>query len=703
MKKKQICLMMLWMIVASVSAKDFYASPDGKDSNPGTKSKPFATLEKARDAVRQMQPHKEAVNVYIRGGVYFRDKTFVLTEKDSGTEKCPIVYQSFQNEEVIISGGRIIEGWQKGDDGVWKTHLPDVEKGKLFFRQLFIDGKRAIRARFPNVGDEMLKLEEIFDYNPLSLEQKYTVDQNFPSANLEGRDAELVQLHFWSMARQRIKSSQGRSIITSYPAGCVGHYLTSPFKGNPLFLEHAPEFLDQPGEWYLNRDTGWLYYQAAPGENPNDRRFVVPVVEKLIELKGQKNSPIQYVFFKGIAFAHAAWELPFMGYNGLQAGVHGTKYLEEPMFMLPLAIHLEYAQNCQFEMCRLKHTGASGLGLGAGCRENKILGCEFFDIGGNAIVVGWRRKADEPPRRLFDTDWIDKSDAPVGNIISHNHIHHSATVQFGGVGYFESFSRDTVFSHNLIHHMPYTGISVGLRWDEVPSTQLNSDIGYNELHHTMELLHDGGAIYTLGYQPGTTVHHNYIHDTDNHGLYADGGSSHITFENNVISRVRVHGFQQNYGSYNTVRNNIFASCGTYALHRNLPTANEPAFIIERNIIWIDRYEKSDFWWYAGETEDEGGVLFEKSESDSFKMDHNLFWDTRDGKVTISGLSLEEHQGKRGKDLHSIVADPQFADPSKDDFTLAKDSPAFQIGFKPIDISTVGPQGKYRIFLKLPKQ
>ncbi len=701
MKKGLLILFFLFSLTLPLLAESqFFVSPAGNDSNPGTKERPFASLEAARDAVRKLQPLKELVTIYLMEGIYFRDKTLALTPQDSGTAEFPITYRAYGDGQVVISGGKVVSGWEKEKGDIWKLHLPEVLNGELFFRQLFADGKRMTRARFPNEGEELLKLETFYDYNPLSLEYKCEVDRDIPSKSLHGRDAELVQIHFWSIGRQRVKTSDARTISTFYPPGCIGHILTYPFKGNPLYIEHAMEFMDRPGEWYLNRDTGWLYYQAAEGENPNTKRFIVPVLEKFVTVIGKKDSPVRNVRFEGITFAHAAWEMPYLGYNGLQAGVHGKEYMEETMYMLKPAIYLEYAQNCGFEMCRLRHTGATGLALGAGCRNNRVLGCEFSDIGGNAVVVGWRKKADDPPRRLFDEDWPDKTDAPVGNVISHNHIHHSATVQFGCVGYFELFSRDTEFTHNLIHHMPYSGVSVGFRWDEVPSTQRNSDIGYNEIHHVMEMLHDGGGVYTLGYQPGTTVHHNYIHDMKSHALYADGGSSHVTFENNVISRIEVHGFQQNMGSYNKVRNNIFSYCGRYALHRNIANDNEPAFIIENNIILAGAYHETDFWWYSGPDEDKDGFLFEKSKSNQYRMDRNLYWDTKDDEVLISQLSFAEHQAKRGKDLHSLVADPKFADPKKDDFALPSDSPAFEIGFEPIDIRPVGPQGKYRAFLQL---
>ena len=125
-------------------------------------------------------------------------------------------------------------------------------------------------------------------------------------------------------------------------------------------------FVDLAGEWYLNRDLGELYYKAAPDENPNDRKFYAPWVNRLIYVSGTKNKPVRNLHFKNIRFKHVGWRLPLGGYSGIQACYYGSKYVDWPTYMPPLAVHLEYVEDCSFVKCRLAHTGACGLGFGAG-------------------------------------------------------------------------------------------------------------------------------------------------------------------------------------------------------------------------------------------------------------------------------------------------------------------------------------------------
>lgn len=703
------CLLLAGISCATASDINIYVSPQGSDTwsgrlpdpTPNQTDGPLATIEKAKDRVRQLIAAGTAgvIRVQLRGGRYELAGSPVFTPEDSGSEKRRVIYQAFEDEKPVLSGGRRITGWTRASDNLWSVHLPDVLEGKWHFRQLFADDARLMRSRYPNPGEPFFFIKNIKeDKSMLSVNNEYTLDREIPFANLGDRDVEVVALHFWSISRHRIKSTENDILRTNFFIGWDGHTLTEANEQSRVYFEHAKEFIDLDGEWYLDRDTGDLFLQSET--NPNEQTIVAPRIEQLITVRGTKDRPVRHLEFRGITFAHAAWHLPLMGYNGTQAACYGARYVDDATFMLPAAVLAEFARDCTFEMCRFRHTGASGLAFGAGCRDNRILGCEFFDIGGNALVCGFRERDNDPPRRFFENDWPDPEDAPQRNTFSDNYIHECAVVQFGGVGYFELFSQDTVFSHNLIEDLPYSGVSVGFIWFNLPTTQRRSTVEFNEIRRTMQLLNDGAAVYTLGYQPGTVICNNYIHDVGSHGLYADDHSGHITFENNVVSRAAVHGFQQNRGTYNLVQNNIFYSCGTYALHRNQPT-DRPSFTARRNIIVTDRFEKPAFGWYPTLPIEDGQVLIDNSKTyKGIVMDRNLYWDPHVESLRICGMPFKKWQSQTGQDEHSLFADPGFAAPEKGNFNLAPDSPAAKIGFEPIDISTVGPRGKYRAFLGL---
>ena len=169
--------------------------------------------------------------------------------------------------------------------------------------------------------------------------------------------------------------------------------------------------------------------------------------------------------------------------------------------------------------------------------------------------------------------------------------------------------------------------------------------------------------------PGTVLRNNLIHDITSFtyggwGIYPDEGSSHMLIENNVVYRCASSGFHQHYGKENTVRNNIFAFNRDYQLMR---TRAEPhlSFTMERNIVIFDQ----------------GRLLGSNWTGDQFRMDYNLYWDVRGGKIRLVD----------GQDAHSRIADPLFVNAGGGDFRLREGSPALELGFKPIDLSRVGPQ------------
>ena len=518
---------------------DFYIAPNGNDLHPGIIEQPFATFERAQIAVRdKLKSVKQRdIVVFVRGGVHNLEKPLIFKSDDGGTENISIIYSVYQDEKPILSGGREITGWRKQKDNLWTTNLSEVKSGQWWFRQLFADGQRLPRGRYPNKG--LLTIESVSDDV-----KKIQFEERISLKNPDSRKSEVMVIQNWSISRALILSSDKNSVNTKTAHGWVGHQWTTAQAGKQAYLEHALEFVDQRGEWYLEHSTGTLYYQAEIDENPNDREFIAPVLEQLVRIEGTSDNAVSNLFFRGLEFLYVTWQLPEIGYSGIQACFYGAKFEEEPTFAMPLAIQLTYSTQCGFESCKIVHVGSSGLGLGTGCKNNRIVGCEFYDIGANGIMVGWREMEGRPPGKWFHSALENPQDTQVENEISNCFVHKCGTQNLGEVGIFDAFSKRTKITHNLVSDLPYSGISIGFRWDAVPTTQSGCVVEYNHIHNAMKNLADGGGIYTLGFQPGTILRDNLIYDVcrssfayggaHNNGIFLDQGSKGFLLEDNVI-------------------------------------------------------------------------------------------------------------------------------------------------------------------------
>jgi hypothetical protein len=440
---------------------------------------------------------------------------------------------------VIFSGGRRIRDW-KVDGRRWTASLEDVGAGRWFFRSLVVNDERAIRARWPE-EDGALRLEEVSDDV-----RSFTLDRPWPTNDLAGQDAELVVYENWSVSRALITAVRDGRIETANPVGWIGHGpMTTASPGKPVFIEHARFALDQAGEWSLDRQTGELTYLAHDGQRPGSTEVVAPVLPQLVRIGGTQQHPVRNLRFEGLRFEHATFALPSFGYSEIQAAHHGTT-MKEPTHVQPVAIECTYAEDVRFSQCRFAHLNASGIGFGPGCRSNVVSRCTVEDIGGNGIMIGWRGKGalQNGAEGLLDADWANQSDAPAGNEVVDCVVRRCGADSRGAVGIFVAFSADTRIAHNEVSDLPYTGVSIGYRWDTTPTSQVRCLAEFNHIHHVMQKLADGGGIYTLGYQPGTVLRGNLIHDVPrsayahggapNNGFFIDQGSMGYLFESNVV-------------------------------------------------------------------------------------------------------------------------------------------------------------------------
>lgn len=541
---------------------DFHVSPGGDDAHAGTAEQPFATLSRAREAVRQRIDAglQGDVTVLIHGGTYRIDEPLVFGPGDSGTEEHAIVYAAAPGEDVRISGGREITGWTVQEDGTWSATLPDVRNGQWSFRELFADGERRPRARHPNEGYFRVvqagpDKRTSFTFEPEDLQD---VD------NVAG--AELVFLHDWSTSRVEVArvDREKQMLEVADPIGpAASHYRIDHFESHPrYYLEGARAFLDKPGEWFLDTETGVVSYRPLPGESPETSPFIAPVAGRLLVVRGEADRPVKNLHFRGLTFEHCAWRLPGNGYAAGQAAFHerrdGTNggTLREPV---PAAVLFEDTEGCRLEGCRLVHLGGSALRFGRRCRNNALTGTVIRDVAGNGVMIG-----EDRSRRVDGRPWWQAApeQAAAGNRLANNRIERCGQVFFGSVGVWVGMAHHTRIVHNLIRRLPYTGVSLGWMWNPTPTPCHHNRVANNHIHDVMQILSDGGGIYTLGRQPGTVLAKNHIHSVprnagraESNGMFLDQGTTEILIEGNVIERIDRSPLRFHQAGENLVRGN----------------------------------------------------------------------------------------------------------------------------------------------------
>jgi hypothetical protein len=517
------------MSMAAIAAV-WHLSPAGEADGDGSAAKPFPSLQAAFMALPGAPA--EAMVLKLAPGTYRITSALEITPAHTRGKRLLID----GGGKAVISGGRQLEKKDVSkDDRRWTFHLAD---GPV--RELFVNGQRRSRSRLPQTG--WFRVDE-------ALPDKrggFTAQTELPPA----ADAELLFLHDWSISRVPVESITNRLLKTTGPIGFpAAHFVIDHFEKHPRFcLEDDEAFLTEPGTWCNQRSSErrQIVYIPRVGETAQNTTLEIPVATQLLRVTGTAEQTLHDVRFSGITFEHCRFELPPSGYAEGQATKHvprdvvpGTGDPHGQWKFVPWAIEVSYAKKVVFNDCRIRNMGGGGILLGPATESCALENCHIDSISGNGIGIGEgaERKADNG-RRWYQAN---PSETATSNRVERCLIENCGTQFHGAVGIWVGLAKDSRIVRNEVRHLPYTGISVGWMWNPEPSPCGGNLVAGNHIHHVMQMLSDGGGIYTLGHQPGTILRDNLIHDVplntgraESNGMFLDQGSSGFLIEGNLI-------------------------------------------------------------------------------------------------------------------------------------------------------------------------
>ncbi len=661
---------------AGVQAEIFVA-PDGDDGNPGTLARPFATIEKARQAVRAINTSMSGdIYVYLRAGTYYLTGTVTFSDADSGTNGYKVYYRNYDaSGSAKFLGGTRLNEWTLHSGSIYKTPV-----GASFgFDTLYENDARSTLARTPNSGylKSVSGSASALRFNSGEIPQIHNVSFVHICSWLDGND--------WDNDHVGV-SGIDYSSQSVYLKRSANGQISS---GSRYFIEGALELLDQAGEFYLDKGAGWLYYW--PRALPIASQVVIaPILSTMVGFKGSSSgSPVHDIHFQGLVFAASNFNFDEKENNIWTYGENGIFCMEN-------------ARNITIASCRILNAGVNAISLKGWAQNNTIYGNEISDVGYSGIKI---QGASQPTLSLNSKS----------NIVSNNRIQNVGQIHFGYIGgVYIQYSGYNTIAHNEISCSPRYGISlkgmaysymqssydgVGVtyanRKDFIPTR--NNDVAFNDVSRCNLDSQDSGAIEGWGFGRDNVINNNRVHDNGSFkgqfGIYLDDDASYAIVKNNIVYGML--GGSTSYpafikGVQNVVSNNIFDSSGMTGGFYSLEYGNDKSnnLFLSKNIFYNRDAGNLLYKFHNWNT---GGILRLAS------CDDNLFHQASGGyDVWINGYatSLSAWRSSYGYDRNSLSADPLFENAAGHDYRLKAGSPAFNLGFQPLDHNSIGLQADY---------
>lgn len=537
-----------------LSAADIYVKP-GESL--------IHAFRQARELRRLDDPSaKKGVTIHLAPGNYYLYEALFVRPEDSGTPESPTIITS--DGRAVLHGGVSVTGWKK-QGRLMVADVPIFNGRPLDFRQLYVNGKKAVRARDVTDFEQMHRIIRNDKFNEILWVPAVAVKKI-----QKAKYVEMVLHEMWCVANLRIKSIEvlGDSAAVRFhnPESRIQfeHPWPSPMvttdgRNSAFYLTNAKELLDEPGEWYHDMENRKLYYYPYKGEVVEEA--VVPAVETLVNVEGTLEKPVTDIRFENLTFSYTTWMRPsFKGHVPLQAGMYlvdayklrpqmvreNNHKLDNQGFLgrPSAAVEVKAAHRIDFVNCTFQHLGSTGLDYEWATMGGNVNRCTFTDIAGNGIVTGSFSPMAHETHQPYDPD--DKREICRELTISDNLIKDVTNEDWGTVGICAGYVRDINIEHNEICEVSYSGISLGWGWTRSVNCMRNNRVHGNLIHHYAKHMYDVAGIYTLGSQPHSFITENcvhsiytpsYVHDPHHwFYLYTDEGSSFFTVKDNWTER-----------------------------------------------------------------------------------------------------------------------------------------------------------------------
>lgn len=652
-----------------VWSKDLYIAVNGNDKNPGTITQPLASFEAAKNKVRTLSGK---VTVFVRGGTYYLQSPIVFSEKDARKSNEPVIYTNYPGEEVIISGGEKIHP-------KWETYQGKILKARmdreLIFDQLFVNEDLQRMARYPNYDS---KSSHFGGYSKDVLSPQKIAGWKNP----RGAFIHALHKHEWGGYHYQVTGKDENGGLK-----LKGGYQNNRQMGmhdEYRFVENIREELDDPGEWFFDRQEKVLYLIPKSGQNIETATLVVPQIRHLFEFRGSESSPVRNITLQGLEFRHV---------------LRTFMETKEPLLRSDWAIYrggtilLEGTENCHIRNCHFNEVGGNGVFFSNYNRKSEVYGCHMENIGGSGVCFVGDPTAVRSPLFEYNQsqnyDQIDLKPGPKNNSypaeckVYNNLMHDLGRVEKQVAGVQLSMSMDILVSHNTIYNVPRSGINVS------EGTWGGHIIEFNDVYNTVLETGDHGAFNSWGRdrfwhpnreemdrlagahpelilldaQKTTIIRNNRFRCDHGWDIDLDDGSSNYHIYNNVCLN---GGLKLREGFQRIVENNIMIN-NSFHPHVWFEKSGD---VFRKNIVLRPYYPIRVNDWGK-------------------EVDYNLFPDD---------TALKEAQ-KFKIDAHSRVGNPLFENPSKGDYRVKRESPALKLGFVnfPMDqFGVVSPELKKKV-------